>query len=268
MIYTIGKKEFMSTIRSGGIYFTMFFSFMIISIGLYFFTENIKNSVFILSRTMEPLSLIFMISVVGIFSLYFATNSVTTIARERHDKTLEVLFYGPIDEFSFIIGKFTGMMFVFLFMLLCSLAFILLVDLFVHIGNFYEILKLSFLSIFLISCIITLGIFLSIFTSSVSGSISLLIGFFIALTVLQIMGGIIDVFLGDNQSISMIKDTIMNLISNVKYISPIEYLSMGWDSIASKDNTKYLLSLLYSLIYSGVFLGLSTVALIKRGVKQ
>lgn len=265
-IYIIGRKDFMDTVNSLGIYLTMTLSFGLAAIIFYIFASQIKDSVLVMSR---PVDFIFMICVVGISFLYFAVNSVTSIAKEKGDKTIEVLFYGPVDEISFIFGKYTARIFTYLFIVVLSILFILISDFFVHLGIPYDFIKLVILSVFLISCIIALGIFLSTLTSSVGGSIVLLVGFFVMLFVIGIISSILGFIpIGMNTTIDLIRNIVVGILDATKYVSPLEYLGIGWDAISSEDFGKYLLSILYSAAYSLVFLMASVTILIKRGAKQ
>jgi len=265
-VYLIGKKDFFETIHSLGIYLTMTLSFGLAAIIFYIFASQIKDSVLVMSR---PVDFIFMFCVVGISFLYLAVSSVTSIAKEKGDKTIEVLFYGPVDEISFIFGKYAARILSYIFILLFSILFILFSDFFVHLGIPYDFVKLVILSIFLISCIIALGIFLSTLTSSVGGSIVLLIGFFVILFVIGIISWILSIIpIGMDTTIDLIRNIVVGILNAAKYVSPLEYLGIGWDAISSEDNGKYILSILYSGAYSLVFLMASVIILIKRGAKQ
>ena len=265
-IYVIGKRDFLETIRSLGIYRTMTFSLLLAAIIFYIFASQITDSVLVMSR---PVDFIFMVCVVGISFLYLAVSSVTSIAKEKADKTIEVLFYGPVDEISFILGKYAARIFSYIFIAAFSVLFIFLSDFFVHLGIPYSFIKLVILSVFLISCIIALGIFLSTLTSSVGGSIVLLIGFFVILFVIQVIAAILSIIpAGMDTTIDLIRNMAVGILNATKYVSPLEYLGIGWDAISSEDFGKYLLSILYSGAYSLVFLMLSIIILIKRGAKQ
>ena len=45
-----------------------------------------------------------------VLSSFFAFSAVLSVARERDRGTLEVLFYGPIDETTYLGGKLVGLM--------------------------------------------------------------------------------------------------------------------------------------------------------------
>jgi len=265
-IYFIAKRDLTEIIRSPGIYLTMALAFALAAILFYIFATRVNESAFVL---FQPVDFIFMFCVVGISFLYLAVSSVTSIAREKSEKTVEVLFYGPVDEASFIFGKYTARIFSYIFILFFAVIFIFLLDFFAHLGIAYSFIQLVLLSIFLISCIIALGIFLSTLTSSVGGSIVILIGFFVILFVLQVIAAILSIIpAGIDTTIDLIRDIAVGVLAATRYISPMEYLGIGWDAISSGEMGKYFLSILYSVVYSIIFLVLSIIILMKRGAKQ
>lgn len=261
--YLIANKDFMEIIHSYGIYLTMIFSFLIAGFTIYTFTQ-IKDT----SIIQKQADIIFNI-ILGIAFLYVAVSSVTSIAREKNEKTIEVLFYAPVDEISFIFGKYAGRVFTYIFMLIFSILFIVVSNFFVNLEISFDFVKKVVLSMFFISCVIALGIFLSNLTSSVGGSIVLLIGFFAILFILQIIASILAYIpTGFNQTVDSIRDIVVGILSATKYISPLEYQNIGMKAIELGDNVKFLLSIVYSIAYSVIFLILSIIVLMKKGIKQ
>ena len=266
-IYVIGKMDFISTLKSRGLYLVLIFSFLLTYLMISVFVADLSDPNSLSGINDDILSAIFMISVVGVSFLYLATTSVTSIARERGYKTIEILFYGPVDEFSFILGKFAGKLFTCIFFLIVSILFIFMTSIFMHFSLSLNLLKIAVLSMFLLSCIISLGIFLSTLTSSTAGSIALIIGFFIGLFILRVMGAILGLIPDFNSEIVLIRDATVRLINITKYISPVEYLFIGWGSIKTGENIRYLMSSLYSVFYSMTVLALSSLLLKKKGIR-
>lgn len=272
----LGKKDFMEGISSLGVYIVLAVIFLISFLSFYLVNEAAKQNVNIIYiiynigvEKSVILNIIFMFAVVFISFLYLGISSVTTISREKQEKTIEILFYSPMNELSFIAGKYLGKIFLYLYILSISVFLFVILNFIFPMEINLSFLKVVILSIFLISCVICGGIFLSTLTSSVSSSILILIGLSIALITLQIFGGIIAFIPADPESLlGIIKNTISELLSLTQYISPFSYLSMGWDAIGRSDDFKLILSIIYSTAYSLIFLFLSVITLIKKGVKQ
>jgi len=274
VIKVIGKKDFTETFKSFGVYIVLFIIFLFSFIGLYIFSEVGKGeNVNILygmgAETSAIVNGFFMFAVVLISFLYIGISSVTAIAKEKQERTIELLFYSPVDEFSFIVGKFLGKISTYLLILLLStMFFILLCFAFSIQINIIDILKVAVLSVFLISCAIAGGLFLSTLSSNVTTSIFVLIGVTIFLTIIEGIGGILNFIPFDPASLTgILKDSISKILSLTHYISPFSYYDMGADAIGKNDNTKLFLSMLYSTAYSLIFLMLSIIVLMKKGIK-
>ncbi len=274
VIKVIGKKDFTETFKSFGAYIVLFIIFLFSFIGLYILSEVGKGkNVNILygmdAETSAIVNALFMFVVVLISFLYIGISSVTAIAKEKQERTIELLFYSPVDEFSFIVGKFLGKISTYLLILLLStMFFILLCFAFSIQINIIDILKVAVLSVFLISCAIAGGLFLSTLSSNVTTSIFILIGVTIFLTVIEGIGGILNFIPFDPTSlIGILKDGVSKILSLTQYISPFSYYGLGADAIGKNDNMKLFLSMLYSTAYSLIFLMLSIIVLMKKGIK-
>ena len=97
------KREFVSAINGSGIYFTIFLSLLITSIIIHNYLSAIEQeTIFIISNPLSyPLFIATYIS-----SFYLALTAAISISKEKENKTLEVLFYGPVDKYSFILSKY------------------------------------------------------------------------------------------------------------------------------------------------------------------
>jgi len=275
VIKVIGKKDFTETFKSFGVYIMLGIIFLISFIGLYALSEVGKgenvNILFGMSaETSALINSLFMFAVVFVSFLYIGISSVTAIAKEKQERTIELLFYAPVDEFSFIAGKFLGKISTYLLILLLSaLFFILLCFAFSIQINIIDILKVAVLSVFLISCAIAGGLFLSTLSSNVTTSIFVLIGVTIFLTIIQIIGSVLNFLPLDPTSLTgILKDGISKILALIQYISPFSYYDIGAGAIGKNDNTGLFLSMLYSVAYSLIFLMLSIIVLMKKGVKQ
>lgn len=273
-IKVIGKKDFTDSLKSFGVYVVLGIIFLISFMSLYTLNEagkdadtvnllygiNIEKSAIV--------NVIFMFSVVLISFLYLGISSVTAIAKEKQEKTIELLFYSPLDEFSFVAGKFLGKISVYFLILLVSMIFFILVCFVFSIPINIDFIKTGILSIFLISCVIAGGLFLSTLSSNVSTSIFLLIGASIFLFVLDIIASFLNFLPFDPASlIGVIKNLVSGIISIINYISPFSYYNMGIEAIAKNDNVRLLLSMIYSIAYVTIFLMVSVIILMKKGVK-
>jgi len=152
----IQRREWRSMIFSWGLYIALSLALLaailILRNHLNFVGENgllVVSGAFTL-----PLFAVIIVS-----SLFLALSSVTTIAREREQGTMEALFYGPIDAFSYVLGKYLAQVATYLVMVIfygCCFLFYAGLTNFTFSGDQYLVLLLSVL---IASNFIVVGIF-------------------------------------------------------------------------------------------------------------
>jgi ABC-type transport system involved in multi-copper enzyme maturation permease subunit len=260
----IALKDANRTLKTPGIYLAYILACGVIALYAWFFS-SLENSGAGITGAFPGASLL---TAVGIYSLYMAVSSVASVARERQDKTLEVLFYGPVDEGSFIAGKYLGRMIPYLFLAAATVLYIFVISLALNSGSGGDMIPLFIFSILLISCITSLGIMLSTLTGSVTGSIFILLAFMLGLFVIKVLGFVLGLIPAINPILSLAKDIVSTLLSITQYISPVEYLGIGLGAAGSNDPWKYLLAFMYPAVYTCVMLLLSAVILKKKGVRR
>jgi len=96
------KREILSGVYGINVYFLIFLSCIMASIFFYTFLDTMKKGII----TGTPMLTTFIFSVIPISGLYFGVSAVTSIAKERSEKTIEVLFYGPVSEENYILEKY------------------------------------------------------------------------------------------------------------------------------------------------------------------
>ena len=261
----IALKDAKRTLRTPGIYLAFIFACGVIAVYAWFISSLKDSSGIGVSGAFPAASLL---SALGIYALYMAVSSVSAVARERQDKTLEVLFYGPVNELSFIAGKYIGRLIPYLVLAVATLIYIALISMALNSGAGTDMITLSVFSILLVSCVVSLGIMLSTLTGSVTGAIFILIAFMLGLFVIKVLGVILGIIPALNPMLTPAKDLVATLLNITQYISPVEYLGIGLDAAGSNDPKKYLLAFLYPAVYTCVMLLLSVFILKKKGVRR
>ena len=261
----IALKDAKRTLRTPGIYLAFIFACGVIAVYAWFISSLKDSSGIGVSGAFPAASLL---SALGIYALYMAVSSVSAVARERQDKTLEVLFYGPVNESSFIAGKYIGRLIPYIVLAAATLIYIALISMALNSGAGTDMITLSVFSILLVSCVVSLGIMLSTLTGSVTGAIFILIAFMLGLFVIKVLGVILGIIPALNPMLTLAKDIVATLLNVTQYISPVEYLGIGLDAAGSNDPKKYLLAFLYPAVYTAVMLLLSVVILKKKGVRR
>jgi len=262
----LAKRELLSSLYGWGLYIAIFISFLVSSFILKNFLQGIReNNIFISSY---PLNFPLFTSVV-IISLYLVIVSAISISREREQGTLEVLFYGPVSSFSFLMGKYITDMLLYFIILGFFAIYFLGVSLLTNLGFTIALVKAFVVSIFLASCVISFGLFISSLTGKVRSSIVWLIGILLAFLGIWFLQNIFLRIPSEALSSWMryLQKTIGIIYHFVNWVSPFSYLSRGMESIWLGSMKPFLLNILYSVLYTVILLALSVHILRAKGVR-
>jgi ABC-type transport system involved in multi-copper enzyme maturation permease subunit len=110
-----------------------------------------------------------------VVALYLALSAAVSTARDRENGTLEVLFYGPVDETAYILGKVGGLLFAFVAALPLILAAFGLLSLMTGFALTTKLLVNLALSVVPAAEIVGFGVLLAVGTSRVRTAVLLLI---------------------------------------------------------------------------------------------
>lgn len=203
-------------------------------------------------------------------ALFLALAAVATIARERDQGTLEVLFYGPVDGLSYILSKHLALVLAYLPMGLVLAALFLayadMTGLRLPSAFPWELL----LSLFTATAVTALGICLSTVVRSVRAGIALLaavVGLFLAirfgselLSQLQVTNNV--------SPLLFLRDLAVSLDVVADYVSPFSVFQSGVEAVVRSDGGSYLLAILVSSLQAAVLLAASVRLLAWRGVRR
>jgi hypothetical protein len=167
-----------------------------------------------------------------ILCIFLAVSAAVSTSRDRESGTLEVLFYGPVDERIYVTAKVAGLLLAYV-----AALPLLLLPFFVMsmISGFMVtpiILVSAVLSIVPAAAIISFGVMLSVGTHRIrtavlvlAGTIALLIGIKLA------YGLVLLIPVADPSSALLaLRDALMSLDGLVRWISPFAYLERVVDA--------------------------------------
>ena len=260
------RRDFLSTLKGWGLYLAAFLSLLASSFILKSHLGAIKENNILISS--DPLNYPLFISLV-IVSFYLAIISVISISREKDQGTLEVLFYGPVNSSSYLVAKYTKDMLLYLVMVCFFFVYFTAVSSLTNLAFSWSLVKAIFLSIFLVSCIVSFGLFISSLTSRMRTSIIWLVGILLAFLAIQIFHTML-VSLEEealSSSLLYLRKTLEMVSRGTGWISPFSYLNRGMQSIAIGSMRLYGMSILYSLVYSFILLVSSVLILEAKGVR-
>ncbi len=262
------KRELRSTLYGLGIYVVMTLIFM----GAAYLSIRqslvsvVENGLMVLPN---PITQPFFLTA-GLAATYLGLCAAIAISRERDQGTLEVLFYGPVDTVSYVLGKYLQQILAFLVMLVFAVINFVAISLVTNLGFSGNFLGILILSVFLASCMISFGIFLSAITRRMVVSIVLFLGlvlFFIAFWVAHLW--VMSIPGKDLTTLTIFARVVLdNLNTVIQWISPLAYLARGSAAIGMGNVGQYLLSIVSSVIYTALLLGLSIYAFERKGVRR
>ena len=212
-----------------------------------------------------------LFAVIFLAAIYLAISSVTTIARERDQGTMEVLFYGPVDSISYVLGKYLAQMATYLFMLL---VFALCFGLFAGLTNFSfpgNVGWVVLLSILVVSDVVAFSIFLSAQSSSVRTALFLFLSILLGLILIQFGREILSAIPVTGRycnPVLLMQNVLVNLNSVARWVSPFSYLMQGMEAVRRGSMDMYAVLAATSVLFSLLFLGLSVVLLERKGVRR
>jgi ABC-type transport system involved in multi-copper enzyme maturation permease subunit len=201
---------------------------------------------------------------------FLALTSVATVARERDQGTLEVLFYGPVDHGAYILGKHLAQVVAYLAMSVALAALFLAYSGLTGLRLGPEFALEVFLSLFTAAAVAAFGLLLSTLTRGVRGAYAL----FLAITVLflaihfgsQLLSGI---RLSNNFSpLIFVRDLTIGLDAIVSVVSPFAVLETGVDAVVRHSVVDYVTMVLLSCAHCVVLLVGAIYFLRRKGVRR
>jgi len=224
-----------------------------------------------LAAMSQPLVTPFYFSIV-FASMYLALMAATSIAREREQGTLEVLFYGPIDYTAYVLGKFITPM------LACVAVIVLDVGWawgFARLSNFFfslDLLPVAWLALLSGVTIVAFSILVSATTRSARAALVTLVLVIIVLGAIQVGYDVLTELAPppDPNRVNpllFLRDALGALNQLASWVSPYAYLSDGIDAWVSSDMLGYVRAMLLAMVATTVYLFMAIRAMERRGVR-
>jgi len=202
--------------------------------------------------------------------LFLALASVATIAREKDQGTLEVLFYGPVDLGSSVLAKHLAQVLTYLpiglglaalFLAYAGMTGLRLANSFV-----LELL----LSVCTAAAVAALGVCLSTLARGVRGGIALLVGLAGLLLAIRAASELLSgIQVTNNVSpLLFLRGAVLTLDRLAGYVSPFGLLQSGIDAVVRGDWAWYLGAIVISCLQCAALLAASVCLLGRRGVRR
>ncbi len=203
-----------------------------------------------------------------ILGFFLAVAATVSVVRDRNRGTLEVLFYGPVDEVSYIVGKVGGLLLGFLVALPLVLAGLFLLSLmtgFLLTPSIYAAIALSVVPALEI---ISLGILVSVCASRVRTAVLVAIGliaFLVGVTLAHEMVLLVPVEDASSPIIPL-RDALRTLNAIIVLVSPFAHLERIVDAVNAASWQRAGVDLLLALALSLGLVAAAIAWLRRRGV--
>lgn len=205
-----------------------------------------------------------------VLAMFLAISAAVSVARDRESGTLETLFYGPVDEVSYVLGKVGGLLVAYVAALPLLLASLVLLSLMTGFALTSKILIGLALSVVPAAEIVGFGVVLSVGTSRVRNAVLLLIAVSAILLGITVAYSLIQLrpISDPTSSVLPLRDALAALDTVVQWLSPFAYLERVVDGGVSGAWRSAALSLAIAVAYTGVMISLAAFWLRRRGVQR
>jgi ABC-type transport system involved in multi-copper enzyme maturation permease subunit len=203
-----------------------------------------------------------------VLALFLAVSAAVSVARDRESGTLEVLFYGPVDEIAYVLGKVGGLLVAWLAALPLLLASLALLSLMTGLALTPSILVSLALSIVPAAEIVGFAVLLSVGAARVRNAVLLLIGVIALLFgVTLAYGMVLLVPVSDPSSpVLALRDALAALDAGVRWVSPFAYLERVVEGAMTGAWRTALANLVAAGACTILMIGLAAYVLRHRGV--
>ena len=266
-IGVIARRDIKSTVNGLGIYVAASLAFLV---AMLFVRSNLKgvteNGLMVM---VNPLNYPLFIAVI-IGATYLALTSTISVAKERDQGTLEVLFYGPVDSTTYIMAKFVEQLITFLGLIVVYIAVFFIISKMTNFGMDGSFLAMAGLSVLLAASIVAFGLLLSTISRSARTSVIVLLLLLLAFLAVDIVANILNSMSAKDMSVTLIYARVaVDMINRgLKWISPFAYLNRGIAAVGLRSAGRILSSIGASLLYTVILLALAIQFLDRRGVRK
>ncbi|NMB12811.1 MAG: ABC transporter permease subunit [Firmicutes bacterium] len=266
-IGVIARRDIKSTVNGLGIYVAASLAFLV---AMLFVRSNLKgvteNGLLVM---VNPLNYPLFIAVI-IGATYLALTSTISVARERDQGTLEVLFYGPVDSTTYIMAKFIEQLLTFLGLIVVYIAIFFIISKMTNFGMDGSFLAMAGLSVLLAASIVAFGLLLSTISRSARTSVIVLLVLLLAFLAIDIVANILNSMSAKDMSATLIYARVaVDMINRgLKWISPFAYLNRGIAAVGLRSAGPILGAIGASLLYTVILLALAIQFLDRRGVRK
>jgi ABC-type transport system involved in multi-copper enzyme maturation permease subunit len=266
-IWVIARRDLLSMLYGPGIYLVVALGMLATLPALAGYLDAVdRNRMLILA---DAYTLPFFVAAT-IGMLFLALASVATVARERDQGTLEVLFYGPVDVRAYVLAKHLAHVLAYLPIVLglaaLMLAYAGMTGLRLPQAFVLELL----LSAFTAAAVAALGVCLSTLARSVRTGIALLGALTAVFLAVRVGSELLSGLTMTNTAgpLLLLRNVVVAIDAVAGYVSPFGLFQSGVDGLVRQDLVAYLASIVLACLQGVVLLIVAVRLLARRGVRR
>jgi len=266
-LLVVGRREFAAARRGLGMYIAATGALVVLGWSLLSSVRAVRNAGLLVHA--DPFATPLAYAVI-VLALFHAISAVVSAARDRERGTLEILFYGPIDELSYIAGKVGGQAVAYVVMLPVLLAAVLVLSAMTGFLVSSRILVTLAVSIIPAVQIVAFGVLLAVAATRVRTAIVLFVGVIAVLLGVSVAYALILLvpLENPNSPILPLRDGLAAANAIASWVSPLSYVERIVDSSSTGAWRAALVSLGAALAYAAGTVAVATAWLRRRGVHR
>ncbi|MCL4514938.1 MAG: ABC transporter permease [Firmicutes bacterium] len=263
----VAGRELRSTLYGLSLYLTLSLVLVTISylgIGGAFFQIGQSGMAVLSNPVTGPF---FLTSV--LMAIYLGSGAALSFARERERGTAEVLFYGPVDSISYVLGKYLHSMLAFMVVAVLTSLYYLFVSALTGLQAGMNLLWFGILAIFLASAVIALGEFFACFVRRGMMAVVAYLAVAAIFILFSLVHGWMISIPGEQLSDTMIYLRIFldRLDMVMQWVSPVAYFNRGQVAVAHGNAIAFGWTVAELFVYAVTLLACATLVLRRRGVR-
>ena len=216
--------------------------------------------------SVDPLRIPLVFTAVAV-AVYLGISSSIAISHEREQKTLEVLFYGPVTPAERIGALFLRDLSVFLIVVTLFFAEALLVSLTTNLTLGAPSLRAAALSVPLVCPMVGFSLLISAVFRKTRSAVLLFVSLLVVLSGLQLASMILDSVPAESASLFVMyfRRALSLFLSWARWLSPFAYIARVGEFLEAGGQTPAW-TVAAAMAYAAGLLGAATIVLRKRGV--
>ena len=265
---TIHKRDFRITVFGPIIYIMSTIS---ITIGIVIIRNYLS---YIESNGLYPMPDLFSFPfrwVIILTSVYLAFSAVVAIARERESGAMELLFYGPVDNVSYVIGKYSAQLTVYCLLIILYLICFFIISNIAGVQIPASFFMMMLLSLFTGAYLISVGVFVSTISKSVRSATLVFLTLIASTLLIQASQAWLSNIAPESDYYNpvLLLQQLLGWVQVVlTWLSPFSYLNYGVNEMLRGNMIAFLRVVGLSFAFCMTFIVSSIIGLKIRGVRQ